>query len=396
MSGPRPGLPGIIAAIAALVLAGVLYARDLTVPRLTGPALDPAALMAGEPAVSNAPVHFTTFINPAEEGRMSHVSSLAPLPGGRVAAVWYSGSREGAPDVEIMLSFHTPGELGAPGTWSAPRVLVSRARAEDELGRRVKKLGNPMLSVDADGRLWLFYATVPAGGWSMSRVSYAVSADWGRTWEPARELRLSPLMNITANVKNRAIALAGGQGLLVPVYHELLRKQSYALWLRPDGSYSTARISGGVRAIQPALLPMGPGGRVGALMRNMSPSTALMAESADMGAHWGLTVGTPLPNPDSGLDAVVLPDGAILAVANDSSTDRSRLSLMRSPDLGRSWQRVAVLAEAEGQEYSYPSIVRSTDGLFHVSYTHERTRIAHVAFNARWLAGLVARGTHGP
>jgi alpha-L-fucosidase len=107
-------------------------------------------------------------------------------------------------------------------------------------------------------------------------------------------------------------------------------------------------------------------------------------------------VGTPLPNPDSGLDATVLPDGSTLAVANDSSTDRSRLSLMRSPDLGRSWQRVAVLAEAEGQEYSYPSIVRSTDGLFHVSYTHERTRIAHVAFNARWLAGLVARGTHGP
>ncbi len=332
------------------------------------------------PQEDAGPIFREGFVNPAVPGRMSHVSSVAPLRGGRVAAAWYSGSREGARDVAILYAEYDPA-----GGWGASRVLLTREQCARELGRHVKKLGNPVLVRDAMDRLWLFYASVVEGGWSMASINHKVSRDSGRTWSRSEKIVLSPFFNLSNNVKNKAILLDDGSFLL-PVYHEFLRKMSYVLYVVPgNGSLLCELIRIGTRgkAIQPALLHEG-GRSLLALMRNMNGGSALMSRSHDLGRTWTPIAESSLPNPNSGFDVIGVEGAGYLAVVNDSG-DRSRLALMLSADRGRTWRVVHVLEDRAGREYSYPSIVRSENGRYHITYTYERKRIKHVTFNSAWL-----------
>ena len=47
-------------------------------------------------------------------------------------------------------------------------------------------------------------------------------------------------------------------------------------------------------------------------------------------------------------------------------------------------------------QFSYPWLLRSSDGDFHVLYTWNRTRIKHVHFNQRWLDRQIAAMPAGP
>jgi len=128
-------------------------------------------------------------------------------------------------------------------------------------------------------------------------------------------------------------------------------------------------------------------------MRNMSdesPRRVLYAESTDMGRTWGRLMRTTLENPDSGLDVIAI-DTGLLAVLNNQQEGRHRLVLMHSPDGGRTWDELRVLEDEPGREFSYPSIERGTDGIFHVTYTYDRKRIKHVSFDSQWLTALIGR-----
>jgi predicted neuraminidase len=337
---------------------------------------------------SGVPYYSEGFVNAERPGTICHVSSVTPSgEEGGMACVWYSGSREGARDVAIYYSEYSGS--GPEGEWSRPVVLVDRKTCSDETGRYVKKIGNPVIFRNLSGRLWLFYASVFEGGWSMSTLNYKVSPDGGRTWSRSEKLCLSPFFNLTNNVKNKPVLLDDGSFLL-PVYHEFASKLSQLVWFRPgDGraEYEVIRMTAKRRAIQPAIVS-GGGKELFALFRNMDRETkrhVLVSRSADMGASWSQPAESPLPNPNSGLDAIGFPGGGILSVLNDSFDDRSRLSIAVSGDGGDTWRVLRTLENSAGQEYSYPSIARGTDGIYHVTYTFERRRIKHVAFNAAWL-----------
>lgn len=85
---------------------------------------------------------------------------------------------------------------------------------------------------------------------------------------------------------------------------------------------------------------------------------------------------TPLPNPNSGTDAVTLADGRQLIVYNHATKGRHPLNVAVSTD-GKDWQAALVL-EHEPGEYSYPAVVQTADGLVHVTYTWKRQRVKHV------------------
>ena len=85
---------------------------------------------------------------------------------------------------------------------------------------------------------------------------------------------------------------------------------------------------------------------------------------------------TSLPNPDSGIDAVSLPDGRALLAYNPSRKSRTPLCLAVSND-GLSWRNVLVLEDGVG-EYSYPALVQGRDGSLHLTYTWNRRRIRYV------------------
>lgn len=377
-SDPMAGLPASQMVIAPAVGAGVGNLAH------AGASADPDCAVASD-CTDGPGMYREGFINQQQEGRMSHVSSMAPLEGGRMGAVWYSGTREGARDVNIYFSRYGEGQ------WSRPEVLVSRESCSQELGMYVKKVGNAILSRDDNGRLWLFYSSMFAGGWSGTSINYKYSDNDGLLWSRSRKLILSPFFNLTNNVKNKAIALRGG-GLLIPTYHELLAKRSEMVRFYPSATgarYTKARMTRRGGAIQPAVVSMG-GRTLGAFFRNFTkgPKRVLYAESPDLGLHWGPLMITMLSNPDSGLDVMVMEHG-LLAVVNNLEHGRARLTLEYSADWGRTWRQLKVLEDTPGWEFSYPTIARGTDGDFHLSYTYNRTRIRHVTFDTPWLIARI-------
>ena len=52
---------------------------------------------------------------------------------------------------------------------------------------------------------------------------------------------------------------------------------------------------------------------------------------------------------------------------------------------GRTWTRIATLAEEPGADFSYPFLMQARDGEVHLVYTWQRKAIKHITFNAAWL-----------
>ncbi len=336
------------------------------------------------------PFFAAQFVNQARPGVQCHVSAIAPAGEGRLICTWYAGSREGAADVAIFSAFFEE----KTGTWTEPRVLVDRQRSSAELGRWVRKVGNAVVMNDHRGGLWLFYATL-LGGWSTTSLNYKVSRDGGQTWSASRKLLLSPFFNLTNNVKNSGVNLRSG-ALLLPVYHEFLRKFSQVLLFGAEAAEPRCeirRMTDRGSAIQPALIPQGRTA-LAAFFRNAAAggqSHILKAESRDAGRSWSEVHETSLPNPDAGFDMIRLEGGAILGAVNKAFQDRHNLTLVISRDRGATWKDLQVLEHNPGREYSYPSLTRSSRYI-HLTYTYERKRIKHVVFNEAWLKGLDAHG----
>ena len=92
---------------------------------------------------------------------------------------------------------------------------------------------------------------------------------------------------------------------------------------------------------------------------------------------------TALPNPSSGIDAVMLSDSRALVVYNHTERGRNVLNIAVSSD-GKSWKAAQVLENHPG-EYSYPAVIQTADGFVHVTYTWKRERIKHVVIDPRKL-----------
>jgi predicted neuraminidase len=323
------------------------------------------------------------FVSPEGLTAAVHSGTLVELPGDSLLAAWFGGSREGAADVAIY------GARRDASGWSDPLVLTDRAASQRELGRSLRKLGNPVLMRDAGGRIWLFYVTVSLGGWSTSSISYKVSADGGRHWSPARRLVTSPFFNISTLIRARPLHYADG-GIALPAYHELAGKFSELLRLDPAGRVlAKFRLSAGRSAIQPSVVSTGPH-RALAFFRRVgdSPRRVLAAESGDGGNTWTTPKPTDLPNPNAGVAALRTPNGEFLLAYNHSEQDRGSLSLALSSD-GLQWRKLIDL-ERGGQEdeFSYPFLIRSRAGEYHLIYTWQRRRMAHIRFNDAWLESL--------
>jgi predicted neuraminidase len=392
----RPGAkrrwPGRLSAVGLVVLLYFLpfYQKYWSYPQEQWQNLTIPASLPGENAAGEVPYFSADFVNQARPGIICHVSSIAVAGDHRLICTWYAGSREGAPDVAIYSAFFEEGT----GTWTEPRVLLDRRQSSLELKRWVPKLGNAAVMNDRRGGLWLFYATM-LGGWSTASLNYKVSRDGGQTWSASRQLILSPFFNLTNNVKNKGVNLSR-EAFLLPVYHELLRKFSQVLLLRPEGvilDYELRRVTASGAAIQPALIPLSDKS-LKAFFRNAGAGEKrriLTAGSPDVGRHWSEPTATTLPNPDSGFDMIRLSDGAILGAINNNFQGRRDLTLVLSRDEGKTWESLRVLEHTPGKEYAYPSFAR-TRQYIHLTYSYEKNRIKHVMFNEAWLR---EQGTHG-
>lgn len=320
---------------------------------------------------------------------MSHVASICELPDGRLAATWYAGSREGAGDVGIYFATKSIGDT----RWSPPRAIVTRESAARDLNRYIKKVGNAVIFADGAGRLSLLYVTVSIGGWSGSSLNLTTSADGGAKWSRSQRLTLSPFFNVAELVKNAPSALLYGRWA-VPIYHELVSTFPEVLWLDETQEgirASKTRVSAGWFGYQPALTPLSANGAMAVLRNDDAAKTVSVARTEDGGSTWSTPERLNLPNPDAGLDAIRLDDGRMLLAFNDSETGRENLRLALSTDDGRTWTRIATLAEESGADFSYPFLMQDSNGNVHLVYTWKRTAIRHVVFNTTWVDGWIAR-----
>ena len=310
----------------------------------------------------------------------AHASSIAVQPDGPAIVAWFAGTREGARDVHIhMAQLHG-------GAVVADWIALDRARLEALTHRVVRKLGNPVVWSAPDGTLHLFVVSVGIGGWSGSAVTHLRSADGGRTWGEGRRLVLAPLLNLGTLVRAQPVAMADGS-IGLPAYHEFIHKHGLWVQLSADGRVlRTAAMQGGPRSLQPSVAPLdatravamlrrGSDGR-GARPDNSSVPTVLRTATGDGGARWTAPQATEVPNPDSGVALLRLPDGSLLMACNPLARGRHVLALMRSTDDGATWTQESAIEDGPPDaEYSYPCLALAPDGSVLLSYTFRRERI---------------------
>lgn len=296
-----------------------------------------------------------------------HASTIAETGEGLVAA-WFGGTHEKHPDVGIWISRFDDGK------WSVP---VEVADGIQHTSLRYPTW-NPVLFNYGD-ELFLFYKAGPnpREWWG----EYIISADNGHTW--SRRCRLPE--EIYGPVKNKPELLPGGK-LLCPsstehegwqVHMEVTHDRGLT-WER-TGPVNDGKKTG---AIQPCILRH-PGGKLQILCRSRNKQI-LTAWSDDDGKSWSSLQPTGLPNPNSGIDAVTLKDGRHLLVYNhiDPSQDwgnRNILNVAVSDD-GVNWSAGILLENDPDRdgEYSYPAVIRSADGMVHITYTWNRKLIRHI------------------
>ena len=323
-----------------------------------------------------------------------HAASLIGLKDGSIRAFWFAGSREGAPDVVINSSVFDP----KSAVWNAPTVVMDRTTAEKGLSRYIAKLGNPVPSRSADGRLQLFFVTVSIGGWAGSSISTISSDDEGATWSRPHRLITSPFTNLSTLVKSPAIQFTDGR-LGLPAYHEWIGRFGEFLRVESDQVIDKRRMSSGRSAIQPILF-VDNAEQATAYFRQTRSGSALkqipVSETRNAGQAWETVGDLEVANPNSAIAALDLSNGMRLLALNNLEAGRHRLVLLMSDpsNTAKQWQVVQVLEDDEAlpdeqrREFSYPYLITGDGSDAHLVYTWDRKKIRHIYFGSAWLAQL--------
>jgi predicted neuraminidase len=287
---------------------------------------------------------------------------------GTLLAAWFGGTEEKALDVGIWLS-RNDGQ-----GWTEP---VELANGRDDKNRVQYPCWNPVLFQPKNGPVLLFYKVGPdpSSWWGMLKTS----PDGGKSWN--KDAKRLP-RDIYGPIKNKPVELDDGTLLCGSStenagwrVHIERTKNPGKTWSRTPPLNSAMEYG----AIQPTLLKW-KDGPVQMLCRTKQEKI-IESSSRDQGLTWSRFLPMELPNPNSGIDALVLRDGRALLVYNHVTEGREVLNVAVSRD-GKHWEAAMVLENGEPtSEFSYPAVIQTSDGLVHVTYTWNRQRIKHVVLD---------------
>lgn len=345
---------------------------------ITGNYYLPPKAVVGEGALVHAELIYPLDNRPTPQ---VHASTLVETSEGIVAA-FFSGTHERNPDVGIRVS-HLEN-----GTWSWPEEVVNGVQ-NDSLRY---PCWNPVLFQPEQGPLMLFYKVgpTPRDWWGM----LITSEDNGKTWSSPVRLGEDPAIGaLLGPVKNKPVQLEDGT-IISPSSTEI-EAEGETFWkvhfeISKDMGKTwqvVGPINDGVAfdAIQPSVLIH----EDGALQVLCRTRQNVIAESwsRDQGQTWSEMEATPLPNPNSGTDAVTLQDGRHLLVYNHSTKEgeepkgRNILNLAISED-GKTWHPFMTLEnEPNNAGYSYPAIIQAEDGMVHLTYTYDRISVKYAVID---------------
>ena len=333
---------------------------------------------------------YQTRLIPNGNKPSSHSVSAAVLPSGQLVSFWFAGASEGAKDVQIMQSFFDSEQQ----QWSIPKGILSVPQLGDDLGRYISKIGNPLVLVDKNQRIWLFFVTVSYGGWAGSSLNVMFSDDLGQTWGKPKRLVTSPFINVSTLVRNTPYMLEDGS-VIVPVYHEFVAQFPELLRLSATGEVlEKVRMFGHGGGIQPSLVQGGVG-EAYAFMRSGSHTQdwkVIRLKSFDEGQTWQDFTLTELPNPNSAQIVAKVDENLWVWIGNHNPDNRQDLTVAVSHHLEQPWQVVYQFEQGkEGDAFSYPAITQGKDGIWHLFYTYKRKNIKHIQFNQAWLKQVMQK-----
>ena len=366
-----------------------------------------------------------------------HSASIAELRNGDLLCTFFLGAREGAPDVCIYTSRKPKGkdqweplQLVANGdlregakTFGTEIDSTLTTPIETNVNR--KACYNPVLFQIPGGDLLLFYKI---GKNVRDWTGYMMrSSDNGHTWSnprqelvattnPAPSSQLSPVQcsdSLLGAIKNQPIYLPKGfrcangtvlqkARILSPSSKETgtASKEKSGQWRsyiemsEDDGQtwalYGPVPEEPKIGTIQPALL-VHQDGRIQMLCRTHRPKDTeshlariATAFSEDGGLSWGpMRLLDDVPNNNSGIDAVTLPDGTFAMVYNPFSLVPGPDKPLRNPTCiatstdGITWTHRLTLESSPISQYSYPSLLLDKDGTLHAIYTWRRQGIKY-------------------
>jgi len=420
--------------------------RTFAVPVLLGAAVavfffawraEPSQPMEGfvlstSTALTSSTPEFVAHLASSNMEDFVHSASISALGGGNLMAVWFAGTREGSADVQIR-SARFDAETGQ---WSPERVLATRKGTEQAVGKRIRKLGNPVISLAPDNRLWLFYVSVSIGGWAGSAVNAMVSDDLGETWSTPRQLVTTPFLNISTLVRGAPVFHTDGS-IGLPVYHEFLGKFPEYLHLTAAGHVQGKYRIGKARySLQPSVVPLDEHRAVALLRYSGEQNHRLLASrTEDSGRTWSKPHALEPSNPNSSVAAVGRPDGSLLVAMNDLEDGRFRLTLYATDSNLDNWRTLGELDESPNPwgepipqaefpsvilqkfresggtrftdreavflervtarmcgskgcdfDYEYPYFTRDEEGNYHLVYSWNDMFIKYLTFNEAWLA----------
>ena len=366
----------------------------------------------------------SALIFPAQEKHV-HGSSVVETPEGDLIAVWFYGSGERtANDVLLQGARLRKGDTA----WSNVFTMADTPEFPD---------CNPVLFVDSEERLWLFWTAVLANGWQNSLLKYRRASVYDKDgppqWEWQDVICLRPGDAFSEQLKAAFKELDPDEGMwaeyahpysemLIEASKDKLKRQigwmtrtqplvldsgrillplysdgfNVSLMAYTDDTGKTWQPSApivGLAPIQPTVAQQQDGSIV-AFCRDSgaAPTRIHRAESTDNGETWTVSHKTSLPNPGSSVAVRTLADGRWLLIYNDTESGRHSLAAALSADEGSTWPVVRHIEHADpgAGSFAYPSVIQSADGLIHVSYswrTEAGAAIKHAAFTADWVAG---------
>lgn len=342
----------------------------------------PPEQLKARPAKPETPARFPgliheEFVYTKASFPQCHASTICETPRGLVAA-WFGGTKEKDPDVGIWSSYHNG------SSWSAP---VEWANGAQHSSLRYPTWNPVLVQPTGDAPLMLFFKVGPnpREWWGEVLFSY----DAGRSFRDRRRLP----EGIDGPVRSKPHFLPDGT-MLCPSSTEhnsdwRFHFEVLANFNAPELGTSWHRyepIDQPFQVIQPSLLSH-PNGHIRALCRSKN-ERIIQTISKDQGRTWSPLEPSELPNNNSGIEALTLQDGRHLLVYNhvdggnqrDGWGKRNIIHLAISDD-GIHWDASTILESAPQGEFSYPAMIQSHDGMVHITYTWNRSRIKHLAID---------------
>jgi predicted neuraminidase len=254
----------------------------------------------------------------------NHAANLTVLPDGSLACVWFSGTQEGVPDIGVWCSRLARGAE----QWTAPvRLSDDDTRSEQ----------NPVLYVHRPDEIWLMWTSQHAGNQDTARVQRRISNDGGTTWGTPHTL-LPATAEAGVFIRQPVVALPTGR-LLLPIFYCVRtpgekwvgnRDRSAVMVSDDDGrTWREVEVPDSTGCVHMNIGRLSDG-RLIALYRSRWADWIYRSVSTDDGESWSAPHPTELPNNNSSIQFVVLPDDRMALVFNESSAadaTQRRLSL---------------------------------------------------------------------